>query len=989
MNRVFFSTGLALSLAAALRGADLKITPRDSEIPPTSGYVPVRLDDYANDTLEAPLGSGSITAGQIPFELVLKPGANHVSLKGAGWADWAKDPSSYYSPYDSFPTQRTPSRVLFSIPVADYAAIHLLAAADDDTNLSPVVSFRIGTLGGGGGQVLYHDFSAVVPRFSDKAGGVPFLATARGKVYLIRVPLERAIAQDFENRKAVTLEVTKELRLAVRRPDPCRYQVRPLGLPSGVRIFGMTLQVAPVQMAVASRLPGHIFNEPERPVFQVTLTRLLSGSRGYVLEAEARDRYGNTFTHVITNTPPAFGSGIVELPVPVTTRGYFDLTVSLKVGKATVLSRRTSFAVLPPDTRKYRAESPFGVWDFTGGHYTPGDPDFLGPLYVKAGLRYGMFNLKEEDRVRYGLLKGSDLKLDPEQVRALADAMTTNRAIRPPDRLMIFHETSISGPHITRIPDFFTGRSYVLSDKEQQAFTNLWAVAERTGRAIRERLPGTEIYFGNGTPLLLEEFLRHKFPADLLGSRGNEAGNFMRMPEAQPPDFIANNAGLWMDRTLLDGYGYKDTPLRQCYEMCYPNTNPGNLSPGTQARYLVRHLMHSLAWRIPIIRSCLIVDTGNSYYFSNWGASGLCYAMPDVRPKPSYVAMATLTLLLDGASFTRMVPTGSSVVYAFEFRKKDGSTVACLWTIRGERGVRIPGIAGGRLTDLMGTETVLTDDRLTLSADPVFLSVRKPLASLVPDAPPPAIRPAGKPFVVSPLSGLAGWEVENGNNVELETYNPLEPRRKGDFAYAGTAAFEGETNMLSVRAKTPVAGKAFLPMYSLLKNNEPAAIPGTPTRIGLMVNGNGGWGRVIFELEDASGQRWISIGAEESGEPTRWLADLLGTNEFQNLKSSNRSDWNTNDPWGRSAINFEGWRYLSFPLPGNYPGEGYHWPYSSQWRFSGDGIVHYPLKLTRLILTMPEKVLYGTTYAPVARPEIYLKDLMVTYDPVDVAFPAE
>ena len=105
-------------------------------------------------------------------------------------------------------------------------------------------------------------------------------------------------------------------------------------------------------------------------------------------------------------------------------------------------------------------------------------------------------------------------------------------------------------------------------------------------------------------------------------------------------------------------------------------------------------------------------------------------------------------------------------------------------------------------------------------------------------------------------------------------------------------------------------------MYSVLKHGKGVKIPGRPTEIGLMVNGNGGWGRIIFELEDASGQRWTSIGAEQKGEPTRWLADWLSPEEFEALKTSGINDWNTDDPWGRSYVNFEGWRYLKFPLPG-------------------------------------------------------------------------
>ena len=103
----------------------------------------------------------------------------------------------------------------------------------------------------------------------------------------------------------------------------------------------------------------------------------------------------------------------------------------------------------------------------------------------------------------------------------------------------------------------------------------------------------------------------------------------------------------------------------------------------------------------------------------------------------------------------------------------------------------------------------------------------------------------------------------------------------------------------------------------------------------------------------------------------------------------NVCDWNSDDAWGRSYLNFDGWRLLKFPLPGQYPGEGYHWPMNSQWRFSGDGVVHYPLRFKRLVVTVPEKVLYGTRYAPPRQYEIRLRDLVAMYEPVEKVFAGE
>ena len=976
----------ALTVEEASSAAAL--SPRKGPVSARGLFVPVGLDGYAAGSLGVSFPEAHVTLGGVPFDLVRRPGVDNFFLNTAGWSDWEKDPSSYYADYDRGPdAPGDPRQPLLKIPVADYQAVYLLAATDNDRALSPVISFRIGVYDGAR-RVVQHDFAATVPRLDERggAGVAAVLPTPAGNLFLVRVPLGKAFAQDFQEEWAFDVEVTRELRLAIRRPDPCRFQYRPLGLPSGVHLFGMTFQRAPVQMEVTSGETGHIFNEPQVPTFRVALQAVGQKSTLRV-EAAATDAYGNTTTAGTEELTLSAGQRVVrEIALKVPRRGYHDLAVRVHVGGKEILRRETTFALLPRDTRRHRAESPFGVWDFGGTHYTPSDPDVVGPLYVKAGLRYGMFHFAPEARRRYGVLAGNE----PKSPDILAKALEKDPD--HPKRVLIFHEDAISGAHIMRVPDLFTGRSpYRMDEKEQARFDALWKGAVETATATRKGLPDAHLSLGNGAPQLLEEFLRHRFPKELFDSRGNECGSFQRMPESQPPDFTCNNAGLWMDRQILDHYGYQEKPVTQCYEICYPSTNPGNLGPRTQAAYLVRHVMHSLAWGVPIVRPSLICDVGNSYYFSNWGASALCYAMPDVRPKPSYVAFATMTQALDGARFSRVVPAGSNVVYAFEFRRQGGWTTV-LWTLRGTRPLaRVgPGVRRGTLTDLMGNERPLPfaggRAQVEVSPEPVFLATTKPLAGITPGPAVMAGRPAGQKFAISSLGRLSEWKVESERSPELEWYNFVCPRRKGEFAYRETSSFEGEQDVLEVAPRLPVPGSPYLPMYSVLAHAAGVEIPGRPTEIGLMVNGNGGWGRVIFELEDASGQRWISLGAAQSGTPTRWMADWMSPTELAALKTPTVSDWNTTDAWRHSAINFEGWRYLRFPLPGNYPGEGYHWPYSSQWRHSGDGVVKYPLRFRKLVLELPEKVLFVKEYAPVSRPALYLKDLMVTYEPPEKAF---
>lgn len=998
-RRLFTLVSLVLATAALSATArEAKVVMTGVPESPDSGYVTVSLEPYANDQFDLPFETNLLKVNNVPFAIPDRADANHLFLKDIGWRNWAEDPSKYYSPYDRKPMKYDPHRAIVQIPVADYDGVYLLAAADDDPQYTNIVSLRIGVTDYSK-QVTRYDVSTTVPRLSDDKAREPFVPVEGGRVFLVHLPIEEAFGQFFDNRLALDVDITKELRLAIRRPDPCRYQIRPLGLPSGVRIFGMTFKLAPIAMTVTATEPGHVFNEPETPTFGIDLHKTTRRRFGATrIEAIATDYYGNT-TNVSVDvdlSDSRKNDVHADIEVPVANRGYHELVLRLMSGRTVLAARHTTFALLPPDTRKHRDESPFGTWDFCGGHFTVSDPDLTGPLYVKAGLRYGMFSFPKDVREKYGVLKGNDPKLKVAAITNLAARIKSDPSVKAPKRLMIFHETGLSGSHLMRPPDAFVDRPpYRFSEKEEERFKTLWDEAESMAKAIRQYLPGTEIYFGNGAPHLLEAFVSRKFPAELLGSRGNEAGTFMRMPETQPLDFISNNSGLWMDRQILDHYGYKDTPLRQCYEMCYPGTNPGNLSLRTQASYYVRHMMHSLAWRIPIIRACIITDVGNSYYFSNWGSSGLCFAKPRVSPKPSYVACATMTLMLDGAEFTRSVPTGSPVVYAMEFKKGFRNYVTCLWTPRGTRELTVAasGIDGDVVTDLMANETRLDGTHntavVTVSPSPVFLTTSKPIAAITPGKASLRARPAGESFLVAPLDSLDPWTVESGHSTELEIYNFTQPRRKGNFEYAVVPECEGETNALRVTPKLPVEGSKYLQMYSVLAHDKGIQIPGEPTGIGLMVNGNGGWGHVYFELEDASGQRWISIGAEQAGEPTRWMQDWLGKEEFDKLKSANLADWNTDDPWQRSAINFEGWRYLEFPLPGNYPGEGFHWPYSSQWRFSGDGVVKYPLTFKKLIVTMPEKIVHLTDYVAVPRKDIYLRDLTVTYEPPEEAFVAE
>ncbi|MFA6111946.1 MAG: hypothetical protein WDA75_24580, partial [Candidatus Latescibacterota bacterium] len=346
----------------------------------SEGYVPVSLTAHVNDHLDVRFPAARVAVDGVPFDLVPSTGPNHVFLRDLGWADWQEDPSAYYSAYDMRPAAGDRPRLVLSLPVADYAAAYLLAATDDDPGYAPVVTLRLGALADGpGDQVRYHDFAAAVPRLGEVSSAFPALNVPGGRLFVVRIPLAQAIAQDFAGRRAMEVDVTKELRLAIRRPDPCRFQWRPLGLPSGVRLFGLTFERAPVQMEVRGTAPGHLFNEPQVPAFQVILRPTPAAPGRCALEVVATDYYGKVseFVGPEVALPPGGGEVSVEVQVPVRVRGHYDLAIHLRVAGQRVLTRRTSMALLPPDTRQHRDQSPFGTWDFSGAHFTPSDRELL------------------------------------------------------------------------------------------------------------------------------------------------------------------------------------------------------------------------------------------------------------------------------------------------------------------------------------------------------------------------------------------------------------------------------------------------------------------------------------------------------------------------------------------------------------------------------------------------------------------------------------
>ena len=230
-------------------------------------------------------------------------------------------------------------------------------------------------------------------------------------------------------------------------------------------------------------------------------------------------------------------------------------------------------------------------------------------------------------------------------------------------------------------------------------------------------------------------------------------------------------------------------------------------------------------------------------------------------------------------------------------------------------------------------------------------------------------------------------------------------RFRGNFGIEHVT--EDGVSALRVELRPDDDHRKLLQRYVELELAEPLVLKGRPYALTARVKGNGGWGRIMFQLVDAKGRVWTSCGNQYPG----------ATNS-----SDNRGD---------SYLSFDGWQTLTIRMAGQYasPDQEVAWPYNYNWwptnapewiqvqaNFSkvvaeferkraeaakvqkeaeavgkkakskkglgakrrpklldqGLSPVDYPLKLTKIIVAMPPHILYVDGEVPVQKPVIYI-----------------
>ena len=618
--------------------------------------------------------------------------------------------------------------------------------------------------------------------------------------------------------------------------------LHPVGI-SDVIVLAVTLERSPAGMCVENGTYGNMFLPSEKPGFRVTAEALQAGE--YAIDWFVRDVYGNScgMAHDALTLKRDERKSF-RRTLDVDKPGWYAVRATLKDSRGrTLVTRDTSLVRLAPDTRKAGYESPWFTWtDIRANPCRPQDFTNAMELCWRAGIRHAQpGHYGETDLAKWGItlspIPAVPFSAKPTLVEREADYERDIRKwmTRFPhaSAATIFHENGAKTSR-GKPPDDVHDREQVRKGTE---LCRVW----------RRLYPHVRLVVGNsGDGIdMLDQLFRAGFPKDLIDTMGEES-----VGGSMPPE--TNISGNFMAlRDLALEYGYDKVWPEACYE--WKTRQRRNFdSPRLQAAIIARDGIVGLAWGSRNITLSMSAEPDGCYFGGSW-SGGSHSKNPECRPHPMAAAVATLTLVLDRCTFSRLVPTGSDTIYAVEFRDPDGRYVTALWTLKGAVKAKVAGSSRKlRVTELYGATKQASglfraDVDVTLSEEPVYVTADAPLESVMLAEVTrdyttfetyPGMEKAG--VVAKPQSGL--WNLDTkqlhasvakpGGNYRLEEVNDAEKGRVLELT-------RGSGN----RGKT-VGG---------IRLKRPVILSSDVTTVGVWVKGNSSRGDIDFEIEDADG----------------------------------------------------------------------------------------------------------------------------------------
>jgi hypothetical protein len=976
-----------LRLVDAAMVLDVRVTNLPT---PTAAFVPVPLDDLCNaggfgqpDGLPAQRGRMGEING-VPFVISRgSKGEDHVDLESSVYLHrlgTMRDGDSRESV--AWPEEIDRSRFMLRVPERTYRRVWVLAAADGEPTSTPVLTVRF--------------FKPRTAWTVDAAATVPLFETTTSSVGAKRIPLKggkkaaalwllpiELDAAALAAEPMICLELTKEIHAYRSWPDPAYFNSYPGGLPSGVHVYGLTLEEAPLRVRATGAQVGNTYIGAEKPLWRVLIESRSSRPIQADIHLRVTDPYGKSAVYDRQVKLADRAEQEVRFEPAAEMFGLYTVETSVAAGDFRQ-SRTGTFLRVPPSTRRaVGGESPWGLWCWAGTHTTPDSLEGSARLLKAIGAVNSLPEKKGRDATDlaafrrehgFGLdsyrLVGRQLppwasqsSPNPADVAAYSEEKgkeaLAELAINP-DRKYVnfFAENAISLRVTHGLSPWSMGQPYFeYTPAEDEKVRAHWLTAKAAAEGVRKHAPGLKVIFGHGAGNFAQPFFRlDDWRNDLFDGFGMDLPQFERMPERQPratePSLL-----FFLHKQMLDkGLAGKEVVHLESY---FPSSGPMGLTFDEQAASVVRTAVLSLSLGTTKFMKTWSLETcADGWGSSHYGCCGLYDRLPDFNPKLAAAAFATMTQALDLAKYDGWLETGSRSAFCVRFRDAD-RTVYAVWTIRGTRPLELTTSGNGKLTryDLHGNafpvEVSGGNATVTLSPNPQWI-VGTGVSLVFATAGPPSYTEAPAPLSTK-LDDFerSDWKYDAGADEAYQTNHWDMPREAGRMEFRRAKSADRDSTVLQVKLAEPDQKKPMVGFYGMFTPPAPIPIVGKADALGMYVRGRSAWNRIIYEVTDAKGEKWRSCGTRDA--------------------------WNCDDIHSWNSINHDGWRYLRFPLPSTAPGDGYREPDTVWWGSDAEGIVDLPLKLTRIFVEMRPQMIYVDQMLPIDDLSIELDDLSAEY----------
>lgn len=484
-------------------------------------------------------------------------------------------------------------------------------------------------------------------------------------------------------------------------------------------------KVVSPDLAIAQVQVGNVFAGSQSGVFDILTT-------GDTVQWTATNAWGEQAS---SGSAPVSG-GKLRLDVPVPEDGYYRLKVEASLAGTLVKGMETTFATLPVFDLSAVTDSPFGIQT----HYGINWNKEMIPLLKYAGTK----NVRES-------FYWSEVEVNQGQY-------LFNPKITLP--MQSFKEFGIDPFLVFAFSNkYYDGGKTPYTEEAHTAYANyVKAMLGKFGNQLKAGEIWNEFnlpFFGGNGPaasradiyfnLLKKGYEASKSVQPELNVVGGATAG---IPLEWLEDVFTLGGLNYMDSLSVHPYRYPQTPegllgeintLNQLVrdhnngetiplwfsEIGWPtHLNPTGVNENTQAAYLIRTYVLSIAAGVEKIFWYNLMDTGTDKLYNehNFGIiHNTGDALGAYTPKPAYVALATLTRQLTGANPVSQLMSDGIYHYTFN---KNNQKINVLWSLD-KKDVTLNTQAPLTVTDMMGRKITYTPLQgkvyLTLTREPLFI----------------------------------------------------------------------------------------------------------------------------------------------------------------------------------------------------------------------------------------------------------------------------